>query len=208
MAVPDSLPQRLYVLAHDPVKGRVHIGTNLGLMLRAAGLADLYLQGHLTDERGRAAASGRHPTGDPVLGALFDEIAGSRPRKWQSWVDRGHRPTIRAVREQLGEGGWARLEHRKVLGLFPMTKVTLRDPRVRKEVLSLLDAALKRPLGRVDFADAALVSIVAAGNLTLVLDRKAKRDGKRRLRELIGATGPVGPALRRAIQDSALGELA
>ena len=38
-----------------PPRGRVGVDTNLGTMLRAAALADIYLNGHLTDERGRAA---------------------------------------------------------------------------------------------------------------------------------------------------------
>jgi hypothetical protein len=202
MAVPDSLPQRVFLLAYDPHKGRVRAGTNLGAMLRAAALADLYLNGHLTDERGRAATDVRHPRHDPVLQAVHEEIAGSRPRKWQSWVGRSQRAVVSAVRQQLSDGGWVRLEPHRILGLFPTTKVTIRDPRVRKELLGRVNGALKDPVGRVDPADAALVAIVAVGDLRLVLDRKTKRANKRRVQELIERSGPIGPALRRAIQDA------
>lgn len=203
MTVPSSLAQRIFLLAHDPNKGRVRIGTNLGAMVRAAALADLYLDGHLTDEFGRATAADRRECSDPVLTKLFEDIAGSRPRKWQSWVDRRQHATVVAVREQLGADGWARLEPSRILGIFPTTKVTLRDPRVRKELLGRVRAALKNPMSRVDPADAVLVAIVAAGQLSLVLDRRARRDARKRLQELTDLSGPIGPALRKSIEASA-----
>ncbi|MEU7903613.1 GPP34 family phosphoprotein [Actinoplanes sp. NPDC049118] len=203
MTVPGSLPQRIFLLAYSPEKGRVRMGTNLGAMLRAAALADLYLGGHLTDERGRPAVGVRHPCHDPVLEALLEEIAGARPRRWHSWVGRRQRPAVSAVRRQLGDGGWVRLEPRRILGLFPTTKVTIRDPRVRKELLGRVNAALKTPVGRVEAADAALVAIVAAGDLRLVLDRKTLRANKRRIQELTELSGPAGPALRKSIRDAA-----
>ncbi|GIH77245.1 GOLPH3/VPS74 family protein [Planobispora longispora] len=203
MEVPDSLPQRIFLLAYNPDKGRVGVDTNLGAMLRAAALADLYLGGHLTDERGRVAIGVRPSRRDPVLDALLEEIAGSRPRTWQSWIDRRQRAARSAVRRQLGDRGWVRLQPRRILGLFPTTKVTIRDPRVRKELLGRVSAALKKPVGRVDPADAALVAIVAAGDLTLVLDRKTRRANKRRIQELTELSGPVGPALRKSIQAAA-----
>jgi hypothetical protein len=206
MAVPGSLPQRIFLLAYIPDKGKVPMGSNLGAMLRAAALAALYVDGHLIDERGRTVIDSRHPCHDPFLAALLDEIAGSKPRRWQSWVDHRQRAAIRTVRQQLGDGGWVRLEHHRILGLFPATKVTIRDPRVRKELLGRVSGALKDPIGRIDPADAALVAIVAAGNLRAILDREARRAGERRIKQLTALSGPVGPALLNSIRDSALGE--
>lgn len=207
MAIPDSLPQRIFLLAHHPDKHRVGMGTNLGALVRAAALADLHVHGHLTDDGGRAAVNGGPPSPDPVLGTLLAEIARTKPRKWQYWVDRGQRAAVSAVRRQLGDGGWVRLEPYKILGLFPTTKVALRDPRVRTEILGRVNDALKRPIDRIDPADAALVAIVAAaGGLNGVLDRATRRANKRRIQELTALAGPVGPALRRSIQDAASGE--
>jgi hypothetical protein len=203
MAVPGSLPQRIFLLAYNPDKGRVGAGTNLGAMLRAAALADLYLNGYLTDERGRAAIDVRRPSHDPVLEALRDEVARSKPRKWQSWVDRRQGAAVGAVRQQLGDGGWVRLEPRRILGLFPTTKVTMRDPRVRKELLGRINGALKDPIGKIDPADATLVAIVAAGDLKLVLDRETRRANRRRIQKLVELSGPIGPALRKSIQAAA-----
>lgn len=206
MEVPDSLPQRIFLLAYNPDKGRVGVGTNLGAMLRAAALADLYRGGHLKDDRGRVAVGTRHPCRDPVLDALLEEIARSKPYTWQSWVGHRRGVAIRAVRQQLSDGGWVRLEPRRILGVFPATKVTIRDPRVRKELLGRVNAALNSLIGGIDPADAALVAIVAAGDLTLVLDRKTQRANKRRIQELTKLSGPIGPALRGAIQAAAIGE--
>jgi hypothetical protein len=205
MAAPGSLAQRVFLLAYDPGKGGFRIGTNLGAMLRAAALADLYLDGHLTDEGGGAAIYVRPPSRDPVLAALLDEIAGSKPRTWQSWVDRRQHATVTAVRRQLSDGGWVRLEPHRVLGLFPTTKVTIRDPGVRKELLGRVTGALKNPIDRVDPADATLVAIIAEADLKLVLDREARRAHKRRIQQLTRISGPIGVALRRSIQSAALG---
>jgi hypothetical protein len=205
MAAPGSLAQRVFLLAYDPGRGGFRIGTNLGAMLRAAALADLYLAGHLTDEGGGAALDTPYPCPDPVLQALLDEIAGSKPRTWQSWVDKRQHATVGAVRRQLSDGGWVRLEPHRILGLIPTTKVTIRDPRVRKELLGRVSGALKNPLDRVDPADAALVAIIAEADLKLVLDRETRRTHKRRIKQLTEFSGPVGIALRRSIQSAALG---
>ncbi|GAA1645980.1 GOLPH3/VPS74 family protein [Actinoplanes couchii] len=200
MALPGSLTQRVYLLAHDPDKGKVGMFTEVGAMLRAAALADLYLKGHLTDERGRAVVHGRPAVSDQVLAGLLEEIAAAKPRKWQHWIGKRHRPTVASVRGQLGDGGWARLEPYKIVGLFPATKVTPRDPRVRKELVGRVKEALRAPVGRVDPADAALATIAAEASLTIVLDRKTRRASRRRLLELSVLTGPIGPALHKAIQ--------
>jgi hypothetical protein len=207
MAVPDSLPQRIFLLAYNPDKGKVGLGTNLGAMLRAAALADLYRGGHLTDERDRPAIDVRRPCHDPVLAALLVEIAGAKPHTWQSWIGHRQNATIRAVRQQLDDGGWVHLEPHKILGLFPATEVTIRDPRVRTELLDRVNTALHEPIGGIDPADATLVAIIAAGDLTLVLDRKTGRANKPRIRELTELSGPIGPALQKSIRAAAIGEV-
>ncbi|AVT32383.1 hypothetical protein C6361_26265 [Plantactinospora sp. BC1] len=55
----------MFVLAYNPAKGRLSLTANLGILLRAAALADLYRGGHLTDERGRATIGIPHPCHDP-----------------------------------------------------------------------------------------------------------------------------------------------
>ncbi|BCJ69545.1 GOLPH3/VPS74 family protein [Polymorphospora rubra] len=176
-------------------------------MLRAAALADLLRGGHLTDKRGRVAIDVRHPCRDPVLDALLEEIAGSKPHTWQSWIGHRQRAAVRAAHQQLNDGGWVHLQPHKILGLFPTSRVTIRDPRVRKELLDRVNTALHEPIGSIDPADAALVAIIAAGDLTLVLDRKTQRANKQRIQELTELSGPIGPALHKSIQAAAIGEV-
>ena len=45
-------------------------------MLRAAALADLYLDGRLADDKGKARVVDTGPTGDPVLDEVLQDIAG------------------------------------------------------------------------------------------------------------------------------------
>jgi hypothetical protein len=203
MTTPGSLPQRVYLLAWDPAKGRIPMGTSLGAMLRAAALADLFRSGHLTDDHGRAAVKGRRAAHDLFLDAVLEEIAESKPRKWQHWIGRRHTAAVSTVREQLSDGGWVRLEPRRILGFIPTTRVTVRNPRVRKELQSRIATALRNPVARTDAADAALVTVVAEGGLKLVLDGSTRRTHKQRLHDLAELTGPIGPALRKSIQAAA-----
>lgn len=205
MALPDSLPQRIFLLAYKPDKGRVGMGTDVGMMLRAAALADLYLGGHVMDERGRAIIRARHPRHDPILDAILGEMAGTKPRTWKHWIERRQGATFRAVRQQLGDGGWVHLQPHRLLGLFPRTRITMRDPRVREELLRRVTAALNEPIDSVDSADASVVAIIAAGGLTSVLDRRTRRANKQRIRQLTEHSGPIVPALRRSISDAASG---
>ncbi|MEO3785159.1 GPP34 family phosphoprotein [Actinocorallia sp. B10E7] len=198
--MPDTLPQRIYLLALDPERGKPPVGTHLNELVRAAALTDLYLSGHLADEKGRAVVAVRHPCHDPVLEAVLEELASSKPRKWQHWVGRRGRQTTLAVREQIANGGWARVEERKILGLFPTYRMTPRDPRLRGRLRGRVSAALRDPLSRVDPVDAALVALTEAGKLRGVLDRKAKRTHKRRLKDLAERTGPLPKALKRTLE--------
>lgn len=201
--LPDTLPQRIYLLALDPGKGRPPLGTHLNELVRAAALADLYLSGHLADEQGRAVVAVRHPCHDPVLEVVLEELASSKPRKWQHWVGRKGRQTAAAVRGQLADGGWVRVEERKILGLFPTRKMTPRDPRLPGRLQRRVSAALRDPLPRVDPVDAALVALSDAGKLRRVLDRNARRTHKRRLKDLAERTGPLPRALKKTLEAQA-----
>jgi len=200
MQLPDSLPQRIYLLALDPEKGRPAFGTHLHELVRAAALTDLYLAGHLADEKGRAVVAVRHPCHDPVLESVLEELSAERnPRRWQHWVGRRGRRTAEAVRGQLADGGWVRVESHRILGIFPTHRITPRDPRVHGRLRSRVKATLRDPLARIDPMDAALVALAETGGLHGVLDRGARRAHKRRLADLAERTGPLPGALKKTI---------
>ena len=201
MELPESLPARLYLLAYDKRRQRLTARTQLGYVLRAAALADLELRGDLADEDGKVRVVADRRVEDPVLDAVLQEIAGSRPRTWGHWVRAGQRATKRAVRDQLDAGRWIRVEPRRVLGLFPAATVTLRDPRALSRLT--LNAARTlhggRPAERLDRRDAALVALAAAGELPL-LSRRQRREQRRRITRLTERSGSAAPALHTVVQ--------
>lgn len=196
---PESLPAQLYLLAYDQRKERMTARTQLGYLMRAAALTDLRLSGHLADEGRKVRVANPGGVADQVLGAVLREVADSRPRSWAAWVRRGERRTRLAVREQLATGGWIGVEPHRVLGIFPTTRITVRDPLVIPRLSDRLAAALRGP--DADPRAAALVALAAAGELRTVLPRAKAREYKRRIAELAERTGPAVPALRRVIRE-------
>ena len=201
MELPESLPARLYLLAYDKRRQRLTARTQLGYVLRAAALADLELRGDLADEDGKVRVVADRRVDDPVLDAVLQEIAGSRPRTWGHWVRAGQRATKRAVRDQLDAGRWIRVEPRRVLGLFPAATVTLRDPRALSRLTLTAARTLHggRPAERLDRRDATLVALAAAGELPL-LSRRQRREQRRRIIRLTERSGSAAPALHKVVQ--------
>ncbi|HEY2960515.1 MAG TPA: GPP34 family phosphoprotein [Actinomycetota bacterium] len=199
--LPQTLPERLYLLAYDARRRRLTARTQLGYVLRAGALADLQRRGLLADEAGKVRATGRQ-VAEPLLGPVLEQVAGSRPRGWAHWVRAGQRGLQRAVRAQLEAGGWIRVEPRRVLGVFPAARVTVVDGRVLEELADIVARTLTggQPAAAVDPGDAALVALAAAGELSTAIPRRRRREHRRRIAALSERTGPVAPALRRVLQ--------
>jgi hypothetical protein len=202
MDLPDSLPARMYLLAYDTDKRRMTAGSQLGYVLRAAALTDLMLAGALADAGGKVRAQPGRAATDPLLDAVRQQIAASRPRSWRHWVSKSAGPMKREVRDQLAAAGWIRAEPHRVLGLFPRVKVTVRDPRVVKRLAAMVSAALREPIGQIDPRDAALVALAASGELKTVLPRARRRQHKERITRLSDRTGPAALALRKVVQST------
>ncbi len=200
MDLPDTLPGLLYLLACDPERERVTGTRNLDLLLSAAVLTDLLRHGLLRDEQGLAKVTGPAPAGlNPVLAEQLKRMADGRTRRWKSWI-RGRNRSVHAVRADLAAAGWIRLEPYRRLGLFPATRVTVRNPRVRTALLTAVSAALRGPLSRVAPVDAAVVALADAARLQTVLTWRQRRTYRDRLADLAALTGPVPPALRQAVR--------
>ncbi len=194
MTLPESLPARLYLLAYDTEKNRVTAQSQLGLVLRAAALADLYLTGRVTDENGKARAAGdRRPTGDPLLDEVLQQLAEHRPRSWQGWIARGL-PTVPTVRTQLEAGQCIRVEHRMILP----DRVELLDRVVVQRYADELRAELRRPASRTEPRTAAVLALAARGEIATVISRSERREHRQYLDELAVYTGPIADALRKA----------
>ena len=202
---PSSLAARLFLLSFNLDKNRLARFTELGCLVRAGALTDLFLAGRLVDDNGRAKVDARRrdPVPDPVLAEVLRQVADSRPRKWKYWVDKRSRATNLAVRDQLAADGWIRVERRRLLRVIPADRVTVREraavAQLQREAGRVLRGSV--PMSRVDARDAALVALAATGELRTLAGRRERRENKRRIAEAAVATGPVAPALRAAIKD-------
>jgi hypothetical protein len=198
--LPTALTSRLYLLAYDTDKQRLTARGQLGEMLRAAALTELYLAGHLAEVDGKPKATASRVT-DPVLDGVLQEIALSRPRSWTRWVGRGGRATVRAVRERLEDSRHITVEPYRIFGIFPASRVTLRNPRLVPQLRDLVTHALRAelPTNRVNPADAALVALAAAGEVRIAVSRRQARESKQRITQFAEVAGPAVPALRKAI---------
>ncbi|HJD84211.1 GPP34 family phosphoprotein [Kitasatospora aureofaciens] len=207
MDLPVNLPEKLYLLAHDPRRGRTTQHSSLNLLLQAAALTELLRRGLLYEEGRKAVARVRGGAAedglDPYSARLLGRIRESRPHSWSTWVGRarstGRDQPIRWVRDGLADAGRITLRPHRVAGLFPVTLVTLDDPAAREALAAAVAGALKGPLSRVDPADAALTALVAAGRLRSVLSARQRREHRARIAKLAPAAGPVPRALGRAL---------
>ncbi|MEU5883528.1 GPP34 family phosphoprotein [Spirillospora sp. NPDC047279] len=203
--VPDSLPARMFLLAYDLNKQRLTARSQLGYVLRGAALTELYLDGRLAErgDKPYTDTDGADPYG------VLTQISGSRPHSWQHWVRKDHRAIVRTVREELARDGWIRVESRRVLGVFPSTRITVRDPRVVKALWGGASSALRgRPVAHANSWDAAAVALAAAGDLKTVLPKSDRRRHRRRIDELTARSGPAPHAVRKVIRSQRAAEAA
>jgi len=203
MEIPTSLPSRVYLLAHDPARQKLTGCERIGLTLRAAALAELYLGGQLTDDNGRPKATGTPVTGDPVLANLLGLIADAKPMAWHRWIGKGERHFRAQVRDQLAQQRIIRVEPRRILGIFPSERIIVRESRFVTQLRHTVSQTLRDTAGvsaRSDRRDATMTALAAAAKLRQVIDRKHARDRKHRLNQLSEAAGPVIAALYKAIR--------
>lgn len=183
------------------LKGRSH----LGHLLRAAALVDLQLSGHLVDEDGRAKVAAKPSPADPVLAAVLEDIRSTSPRKWRHWVDRRRGAIVRELRSELEQSRVIKVERRRRFLVFPVERITVRQPLVRRQLLQATTDTLRpaRLVTRIDLRDAALAVLAATADVRIVISKEQRRQYKDRLAQLAVRIGPVVPALKKSIQASA-----
>ncbi|HVW43273.1 MAG TPA: GPP34 family phosphoprotein [Amycolatopsis sp.] len=201
MNPPETLPARMFLLAFDPQRHRLTARGELGYLLRAAALADLVLNGHLTDAGGKAAAGAYPGELDPVLFAVWEQVSQVPPRSWRRWVSKDRRRILTAVRDQLVDARVLRLEQTRFLGLFPCTRLVLREPYRARRLGEQVGRAVRggEPAARVEQHIAALAALASAGQLRVALGGRDRRRFKARIAELGAPVEPIATALRRAI---------
>ena len=202
--VPDSTAARVFLLAYDPERGRLTARSKLGKVLRSAVLVDLQLSGNVVDDGGRVRVPNSPAPADVVAAGVLGELRATGPRRWRHWIDRRGGATVRQVRDELARARLIKVEPRRVLGIFPADRITLRHPLVRRHLLQSAHDTLRpsRLVSRVDLRDASVVVLASTANLRTVLTKDQRTRHKDRLAQLAVRVGPVVPALKKSLQQS------
>ncbi|MCX5410806.1 GPP34 family phosphoprotein [Streptomyces sp. NBC_00059] len=121
-----TLPEELLLLALDPVRGKPYCrGSFLEYGIAGAVLAELELQGRVTEERGRVVVVKPLDPPDPLLAVFLRSLpAPGRSRfgsgvSAQRWVRQTGRRAEGLWLDDLVERGVLRRETRRFIGLFP-----------------------------------------------------------------------------------------
>jgi len=203
MDVPRSLPARVYLTAYDAQRKKLTRTSRLHHLVRAAALEELTLRELIADRDGKVAVTGHRTTGDPVLDDVLTEIRDSKPRNWKHWVGKHGSRTRNALRDQLAAERVVRVERRKILGLIPHCRVTVRDSRASKQLQTTAARALTgaTPTPRLDPREVTLAAIAAIGELDTVCKGSVRRENRARIKELVALSGPAVPALKKVLED-------
>jgi hypothetical protein len=204
LQAPDSLPARMFLLAYDPERRRLTGRSKLGKVLRAAALVDLQLMGNLADDNGRARVTSAAAPTDPALAAVLEQLRGVGPRRWRHWIDRRPGALVRQVRDDLDRAHLIKVEPRRILGIIPADRITLRHPLVRRQILQSAHDTLRasRLVSRVDVRDASIVVLASTADLRTVVTKDQRARHKDRLAQLAVRVGPVVPALKKSLQQA------
>ncbi|MFF4623553.1 GOLPH3/VPS74 family protein [Nonomuraea jabiensis] len=197
----ESPPRSVFLLAFDLRKERPANRRRLGCLLRAAALAELMTSGSLADESGKARAVTAPAAPGRLQAAVWEQIAGSPPRSWESWIRKDHAQAYRLVRDELEAARLVRVERHRVL-LFPVERVTPRKPHLSRRLAERVARAVhgSRPVSRLSPDVRVLAALVAAARLETVLPGREWRRHQRRVEQLSAPIEPITTALRKNVQ--------
>jgi hypothetical protein len=133
-----TLWKSLYLLAADR-KGWISTrAANLGRIVRAGVLAELYLAGELVDREDRPdVAHIRSHLSSSLEARIITQIKNSGPRKWFDWIVDDDSATARLARDQLIVEGLLRPHKRWMVGVDRVA-----DPAMRSEIVGVVVATL------------------------------------------------------------------
>jgi hypothetical protein len=142
---------------------------------------------------------GRATPANPVLATLRQEISDDRPRSWAALIRRNRRATEDAVIADLADGGWIVIDRPRRMWMRPRFRVT--DPRVLSQLHERLATVLRstEPIKRVPVNDAALVALLAVGEVRVALPKTTIGEYARRIDALTERVEPIPKALKRAL---------
>jgi hypothetical protein len=185
-----TLPGKAYLLAYDLPKEKLTERAWLDYVVQGAALAQLLADGGLRDTGTAVVArEGRH-LGDEVLEQLLQEVRDGNPRDWRALLHES-KATLEAVEDQLVRTGALARRGRRLVALDPGAVAGLQT-KVRR----ILDDG---DVARVDRLDGALVALASVVPLRTVFERRRKRQGRRRVDELVRRVSTDIPGFQRLI---------
>lgn len=199
-----TLPQRVYLLSYDADKQRFDpVSTAYrGQLLRAAALAELTIAGLVGDRNGKAVRNAGPPPDDPFLAAVLGDVPRDTPRHRLGLLQHGMLRADAAVREPLARAGTITVRRSRVLGLIPVTNVTVDRP---ERVLALRERTRAALFAGGDPAavpveDAAAAAIAVAGGVTTVFTLAELRHHKPRVTALNAHVDAAAPGVLKAVR--------
>lgn len=195
-----SLPARLYLLGYNLEKEKMSDKAEAKKLVRAGTLAQLVLEGHVTDSNGDAVATGTGPA-DPLLAETFREISAAGAKPWKHWFNNGDDENYDAVQSHLDEAGVIDARTKRILGLIPHDDITIKNrPLVESVYASTRDALFGgAPVTQVDPYAAAAAALIATSELNDVVGKKEAKANSARLDALKAPIAGVDAGLDRAI---------
>jgi hypothetical protein len=206
---PTPLREQAFLIAYDIERQRMVSGGRAGgsfdhaELVCAAVLAELYQLGRLsTGEKKRVQVDPRR-TADPILNAVLDDMAGSKPRTWNAWMGRDPGECFEAIQDQLVAERVITVTEKRYLRIITTQRITVRDTRIVRELIAdtrrlILGGA---PIDQADPQLAVLAVLVAVVELDTVVNRKERRERKERIETLKAKIDPVAVGLRKAFED-------
>jgi Golgi phosphoprotein 3 (GPP34) len=207
VAVPLELPQtlhtQLFLLAYDRYRERLDGNDRwrFGLALRTAMLTDLYLTGHLIDDKDRPRPVDGPLPCNPLLRAVLDDIGDNAPKDWMHAVARNQRHVPGIVRSELEAAGWLWVQRRRILGIIPCSRLRLSDEDLVTNfaatvVTALRDAIAGRPAEQRPLA----VGLIGAlGQLPTVFGFDEASRHSSELEDLVDRPTPPITGMRQVI---------
>ncbi|MEU6860430.1 GPP34 family phosphoprotein [Glycomyces sp. NPDC046736] len=193
-----SLVDDIVLLAYDDATGRSRVG-HLEFGIAGAALLELVLAERVSLTDGKISVDDRAPIGQAVPDAALAALAADKPRKPKAVVQRLARGVKRRALDDLAARGLMRVQHDRVLGLFPLRRYIPGAAGAKTDARFRLASAVD--LGRApDARTAALGSIVYALNMERVVFPDRQKSQVRKVLKNFSEGSWASEATRGAIQ--------